>query len=76
MEKVKITHLKPKKPSDKLAKGAIRMFRFMYDTFTRYDLKRMTEDRWINRCIFLETIAGVPGMVGGMARHLQSIGLF
>jgi len=30
----------------------------------------------MNRCIFLETIAGVPGMVGGMCRHLRSIRLF
>jgi len=23
--------------------------------------------------MFLETVAGVPGMVGGMARHLRSL---
>lgn len=27
------------------------------------------------RCIFLETVAGVPGMVAGMARHLRSLRL-
>ncbi len=33
----------------------------------------MTEKKWLNRCLFLETIAGVPGMVGGMTRHLKSL---
>jgi hypothetical protein len=27
------------------------------------------------RCIFLETVAGVPGMVGGTLRHLRSLRL-
>lgn len=33
----------------------------------------MTEAKWIIRCIFLETVAGVPGMVGGMGTHLKTI---
>src|SRR5579871_4983414 len=33
----------------------------------------MTEKDWLLRIIFLETIAGVPGMVGGMLRHLRSL---
>jgi ubiquinol oxidase len=33
----------------------------------------MTEKDWMLRIIFLETIAGVPGMVGGMLRHLRSL---
>ena len=28
---------------------------------------------WLRRLIFLETIAGVPGMVAGMLRHLRSL---
>lgn len=31
---------------------------------------------WINRIIFLETVAAVPGLAGAMARHLQSIRRF
>ena len=27
----------------------------------------------MNRAIFLETVAGVPGMIGGMQRHLRSL---
>ncbi|CAH0479446.1 unnamed protein product [Peronospora belbahrii] len=35
----------------------------------------MTEKDWLNRCLFLESVAGVPGMVGGMLRHLRSLRL-
>jgi hypothetical protein len=34
---------------------------------------QMTEKEWMLRIIFLETLAGVPGMVGGMCRHLRSL---
>ncbi|RHZ49220.1 alternative oxidase [Aspergillus thermomutatus] len=33
----------------------------------------MTEEKYLTRNIFLESIAGVPGMVGGMLRHLRSL---
>ncbi|KAG3103746.1 hypothetical protein PI124_g12707 [Phytophthora idaei] len=33
----------------------------------------MTEKDWLHRCLFLESVAGVPGMVGGMLRHLRSL---
>lgn len=33
----------------------------------------MTVAKWVQRCLILETVAGVPGMVGGMARHLKSL---
>ena len=33
----------------------------------------MTEHKYLQRFLFLETIAGVPGMVGGMMRHLRSL---
>jgi hypothetical protein len=35
--------------------------------------KIMTEQQWLRRFIFLESIAGVPGMVGGMSRHMKSL---
>ncbi len=37
--------------------------------------KPLTEAQWMIRFIFLESIAGVPGMVAGMLRHLHSIRL-
>jgi hypothetical protein len=33
----------------------------------------MTEQQWLRRFIFLESIAGVPGMVAGMSRHMKSL---
>ncbi|KAK5987682.1 Alternative oxidase [Cladobotryum mycophilum] len=35
--------------------------------------KPLTESQWLVRFVFLESIAGVPGMVGGMLRHLDSL---
>ncbi len=34
---------------------------------------QMTETQWLVRFIFLESVPGVPGMVGGMLRHLSSL---
>ena len=28
---------------------------------------------WLNRFIWLETIAAIPGMVGGYKRHMKSV---
>lgn len=33
------------------------------------------EAAWLSRILFLETIAGVPGMVAAMLRHLGSLRL-
>jgi ubiquinol oxidase len=33
----------------------------------------MTEQKFLIRNIFLESIAGVPGMVAGMLRHMHSM---
>ena len=33
----------------------------------------MTERKWLIRFLFLESIAGVPGMVAGSVRHLHSL---
>ena len=34
---------------------------------------KMTERKWLIRSIFLESVAGVPGMVAGSLRHLRSL---
>ncbi|KAG6336057.1 hypothetical protein ID866_3030 [Astraeus odoratus] len=33
----------------------------------------LTEKAWLRRILFLETVAGVPGMVAAMLRHLESL---
>ena len=38
-----------------------------------YSFGRVDERGWLTRIAFLETVAGVPGMVGAMIRHLNSL---
>lgn len=40
---------------------------------TRTEGYAMSERKWITRFIFLESVAGVPGMAAGMLRHLKSL---
>ena len=47
--------------------------RSFFDLISGYNEVKMPSRLWVNRCIFLETIAGVPGMVGGMTLHLKSL---
>ena len=84
---VKITHKKFESWHDRVAYAAVRTLRFFFDTFTgyvhasksdngkgiHYSKKIMNEEQWLRRFIFLESIAGVPGMVGGMSRHMKSL---
>ena len=45
-----------------------------FDLVTLYDPEGPNpESRWLRRMLFLETVAGVPGMVGGSLRHLRSL---
>ena len=60
-----ITHHCPEKFSEHIAFRIVRFLRFFADAFfsTRYG----------HRAVILETVAGVPGMVGGMLQHLRSL---
>ncbi len=60
-----ITHRKPKSFSDYIAYKFIKFLRFLADYFFA--------KRYGHRAVVLETVAGVPGMVGGMLRHLRSL---
>jgi ubiquinol oxidase len=51
--------------SDRIAVGLTRMLRFFADLFFR--------KRYGHRAVVLETVAAVPGMVGGMLNHLKSL---
>jgi ubiquinol oxidase len=51
--------------SDRIALGITMMLRFFADTFFA--------KRYGNRAIVLETVAAVPGMVGGMLVHLRCL---
>ncbi|KAF8246370.1 alternative oxidase [Wilcoxina mikolae CBS 423.85] len=83
MEAIKISHRTCTTWSDYFALSAVRLLRWSFDLATGYKhssavsntVKKyeMSEEKWLTRLIFLESIAGVPGMVGGMVRHLHSL---
>ncbi|WEW58017.1 inducible alternative oxidase 2 [Emydomyces testavorans] len=85
MKNIAVAHRETKNWSDWIALGTVRMLRWCTDLATGYraapagkeqkDVKPfvMDERKWIIRFIFLETVAGVPGMVGGMLRHMRSL---
>jgi len=59
------THIAPKTFSDKIAYSFVRFLRFFADKFFA--------KRYGHRAVVLETVAGVPGMVGGLLQHLTAL---
>jgi len=74
---VQITHRKPEGFVDRLAYGCVFLMRKGFDVFSGYTLKSylktLDERDMLRRCIFLETVAGVPGFAAAMIRHLHSL---
>ncbi|XP_028408745.1 alternative oxidase, mitochondrial-like [Dendronephthya gigantea] len=70
---VLINHKEPNGKVDKLAYYAVQTLRVGFDIVSMYKIGQMTEDKWLTRIILLETVAGVPGMVGAMTRHFHSL---
>jgi len=60
-----LVHYKPTSTSDYFAYGFTKSMRWFADTFFR--------KRYGHRAVVLETVAAVPGMVGGMWTHLKSL---
>jgi ubiquinol oxidase len=58
-------HRKPACMSDHVAFTFVKSLRFFADTFFA--------KRYGNRAIVLETVAAVPGMVGGLLQHLKAL---
>lgn len=59
------SHVKPKTLSDKIAYSFVRFLRFFADKFFA--------KRYGHRAVVLETVAAVPGMVGGLWQHLTAL---
>ncbi|GAX79522.1 hypothetical protein CEUSTIGMA_g6963.t1 [Chlamydomonas eustigma] len=73
-ESIKPQHKPPKAIHERIAYYAIQTVRWCFDKATGYSHhKPQTEEQWLRRVIFLETVAGVPGMCAGMLRHLMSL---
>lgn len=88
---VEFLHRPPVSKKDKVAFHSMRFCKTLFNFFTGYkkphtpeELKhrfvgtrwQMTENKWLTRIIFLESVAGVPGMVAAFLRHLHSLRLF
>ncbi|KAJ9608179.1 inducible alternative oxidase 2 [Cladophialophora chaetospira] len=78
LKSIEVGHREPDGFSDRVAYNSVRFLRWCTDLATgyRHDPNRpyiMSERKWLVRFIFLETVAGVPGMVAGMLRHLRSL---
>jgi len=73
IEGVKVTHKKAESYMDKACLAAVTCARVSTDFVSRYNPEKFKERQWLNRVIFLETVAGVPGMIGGMQRHMRSL---
>ncbi|CAH1241466.1 Hypp6366 [Branchiostoma lanceolatum] len=73
VNKVVITHNPPQTFTDKVAYGCVQVMRWNFDLLSGFKYGKRTERKWLQRIIFLETVAGVPGMVAAMTRHLHSL---
>lgn len=59
------THRMPTGVSDRIALGIVKFMRVFADAFF--------SKRYGHRAVVLETVAAVPGMVGGLLQHLKSL---
>ncbi len=59
------THVAPRTRSDRVAFAFVKLLRFFADTFFA--------KRYGHRAVVLETVAAVPGMVGGLWQHLTAL---
>jgi len=79
LESIEITHKKPDRMADYMAYLSVFALRTGWDLSTGYLLGRrlglfkFSSRMWLLRVTFLETVAGVPGMMFGMVRHLNSL---
>ncbi|MDM7932290.1 alternative oxidase [Tabrizicola sp.] len=58
-------HQKPEGLSDRIALGIVKFMRVFADAFF--------SKRYGHRAVVLETVAAVPGMVGGLLQHLKAL---
>ncbi|KAL7531221.1 hypothetical protein ACHAXR_003911 [Thalassiosira sp. AJA248-18] len=70
---IELTHVPPVTFSDKSALFAVRCVRLVFDTATLWNIGSVTKSKILNRAIFLETIAAIPGMVAAIIRHFRSL---
>jgi hypothetical protein len=78
LKAVEVAHRECRTFGDKTAYNMVRFAKWCTNIATGYSRDpnkpyQMNARKWLVRFIFLETIAGVPGMMGGMIRHFHSL---
>lgn len=69
---IELTHTPPENIRDKLAYNAVKGVRYFFDAATGWN-GEITTTKVLQRTIYLETIAAVPGMVAAIVRHFRSL---
>jgi threonyl-tRNA synthetase len=72
VDSIVFTHKPPTRWQEHLGLAAVTALRKTFDWGTKYGVD-MTESKYLQRFLYLETVAGVPGMVAGMLRHMRSL---
>lgn len=70
---IELSHRPTENVRDRVALNAVKGVRFFFDTFTGWNNNEITKEKVLNRVIFLETIAAVPGFVAAIVRHFKSL---
>lgn len=65
---LRVTHAEPRDLADRFALGLVKFMRVFADAFFAH--------RYGHRAVVLETVAAVPGMVGGALVHLRCLRRF
>lgn len=58
---------------DASAYWTVQATRLGFDVISGYKFGKLTRAKILRRALFLETVAGIPGMVAGVLRHLKSL---
>lgn len=70
---IDLTHRAPEGYLDKAAYYSCQAVRKIFDKATAWRMDNIKVDNTLNRVIYLETIAAVPGMVAAVVRHFSSL---
>ncbi|KAL4440629.1 hypothetical protein ABPG75_003630 [Micractinium tetrahymenae] len=71
LESVAPSHMPPKQLHEKVGYHAVQGLRSIFDFFTGYGAE-MNERQWLARFLYLESVAGVPGMVAGPSNRRRA----
>ena len=69
---IELRHIQPQTMLDKVALGAVKAVRLGFDSATGWN-GEINKRKVLQRVIFLETIAAVPGMTAAIIRHFKSL---